>query len=353
MAFWGQLTVRRYPIAVWPSLRVPWPELALTFRRVFQVGAVLLLAVTWSGGAGDGAGPVSGGLSADAPAEPAARPAPAVTLATVPTSEVAASSTVETPATVASSWSAPPAPVALAPAPPAVSSAVALVERALALYGVSIVLDGQDWGADEASQVTNIGAVLSALERLPASVRSAVMSHRYGPLTFVSNSQGRTLGGWQPYGGSPMGFYTNSDRGADGVVPANQVVLIPGFSEMSIAHEILHAYQFRNIEPEQYALAMLGDEMRSFAQATGWRQVGTDEQVRQALNQPWSALDALYVYEGRPLTYTTGDGATGTLEPPNPIEAFAMVGSLYYTRPSWLLLPEWPEYWAWFDANLG
>ena len=34
-------------------------------------------------------------------------------------------------------------------------------------------------------------------------------------------------------------------------------------------------------------LVLLGDEMRSFMAAAGWRQVGTDEQVRAAANQPW------------------------------------------------------------------
>ncbi len=88
-------------------------------------------------------------------------------------------------------------------------------------------------------------------------------------------------------------------------------------------------------------------------EATGWRQSGSDEQVRQAVNQPWSALDSLYVYEGRPLTYSTASGATGTIAPANPIEAFAVTGSIYYTRPSWMPLPDWPEYWAWFQANVG
>ncbi len=98
---------------------------------------------------------------------------------------------------------------------------------------------------------------------------------------------------------------------------------------------------------------MLQPEMRSFMEAVGWRQTGSDEEVRQAVGQPWSALDSLYVYEGRALSYSTTGGATSTITAANPIEAFAIAGSFYYTRPSWILLPEWPEYWAWFRANLG
>jgi hypothetical protein len=121
---------------------------------------------------------------------------------------------------------------------------------------------------------------------------------------------------------------------------------------MSIGHEIIHAYQFRNYGPDQYVLALLGEEMRSFMAATGWRQAGTDEQVREAANQPWDVVNGLYVYEGRPLTYTTAGGSDVSLSPPNPLEAFAVAGSIYYTRPSGMPLPDWPEYWFWFQANL-
>jgi hypothetical protein len=92
--------------------------------------------------------------------------------------------------------------------------------------------------------------------------------------------------------------------------------------------------------------------MRSFMAATGWRQAGTDEQVREAANQPWDVVNGLYVYEGRPLTYTTAGGSNVSLSPPNPLEAFAVAGSSYYTRPSGMPLPDWPEYWFWFQANL-
>jgi len=48
------------------------------------------------------------------------------------------------------------------------------------------------------------------------------------------------------------------------------------------------------------------------------------------------------VYEGRPLSYVTSGGASTTISVANPIEAFAIAGSIYYTRPSWMPLPDWP-----------
>jgi hypothetical protein len=259
------------------------------------------------------------------------------------------SSAVQAPRTAASSWSAGPTPVPPAPAPPPAPEAIRLAAQASEAYGVRIVLDGQDWGPNEASQVANVQAVISAIDRLPDTVISAVVAHAHGPLTFVSNDQGRTLDGWQPYGDHPRTYYTNSDQGPGGYHASNQVVVSVGASSMSIGHEVLHAYQFRNVGPDEYALALLQPEVRSFMEATGWRQSGSDEQVRQAVNQPWSALDSLYVYGGRPLTYSTAS----TIAPTNPVEAFAVTGSIYYTRPSWMPLPDWPEYWAWFNANVG
>jgi len=263
------------------------------------------------------------------------------------------SSAVQAPRTAASSWSAGPTPVPPALAPPSAPEAVRLASQASEAYGVHIVLEGQDWGPNEASQVANIQAVISAIDRLPDTVISAVVAHAHGPLAFVSNDQGRTLDGWQPYGGHPRTYYTNSDQGPGGYHASNQVVASVGATSMSIGHEVLHAYQFRNVSPDEYALALLQPEMRAFMEATGWRQSGSDEQVRQTINQPWSALDSLYVYEGRPLTYSTASGATSTIAPSNPIEAFAVTGSIYYTRPSWMPLPDWPEYWAWFRGNLA
>jgi hypothetical protein len=345
-----------------PSTPLPSPTLTEAPGVPEKASDLVLTGAADGGQAGDSASattvPTEAAQIEPPPAEPSPTPLPTATPSTPETPDPVASSWSATPEPlapdpVASSSSATPEPVPQAPVPTPQPVADRLVQEAAQRFGIQIVLDGQDWGEGEAAQTTNIGAVIGAMEQLPQSVVSAVTAHAYGPLTFVSNRQGRTLAGWQPYGNFPMGFYTNSDRGSAGSVPANQVVLIPGFAEMSIGHEILHAYQFRNVGPDQYVLALLGDEMRSFMAAAGWRQVGTDEQVRAAANQPWDVVNSLYVYEGRPLTYTTVGGSTVTLSPPNPLEAFAVAGSVYYTRPSGTPLPDWPEYWDWFQANLG
>ncbi len=285
--------------------------------------------------------------------EPTAEASPGIEITAAVAVPEPTSSSVQAPRTAASSWSAGPTPVPPAPASPSQPEAARLAAEAGDAYGVRIVLEGQDWGPNEASQVANVQAVISAVDRLPDTVISAVVAHAHGSLAFVSNNQGRTLGGWQPYGDHPMTYYTNSDQGPGGYHASNQVVLSVGATSMSIGHEILHAYQFRNVSADEYALALLQPQMRSFMEATGWRQIGSDDQVRQTINQPWSAVDSLYVYEGRTLTYSTSSGATSTITPTNPIEAFAATGSIYYTRPSWMPLPDWPEYWAWFQANVG
>lgn len=265
---------------------------------------------------------------------------------------VAASVTSGSPVAVASSWSMAPTFSPPSPAIEAGASARWLAQQAAALYGVEIVLDGQDWGDDEAAQVENIGAVVSAMASLPASVSSSVASHPAGPLAFVSNGHGRTRDGWQPYGDRNISFYTNSDRGPAGYRPAHQVVLARGADRMTVAHEVLHAYQFRNAAPDQYALVLLDEQMRSFMAATGWRQKASDDEVLAAAHRPWETISTLFAYEGQPLTYADEAGRPVSLDLSNPIEAFATAGAIYYAHPQGLQLPDWPEYWSWFRQHL-
>ncbi len=257
----------------------------------------------------------------------------------------------------------PPAadPTPQPPITPAVQAAppeVQLAQRALDLFGVIVVLEGQEWGDDPNVRLANIQAAISALARLPQRVVAAISNgHPHGPLHILCHNHGRTLGGWQPYGDFPIGFYTNSDHDpATGVArPANQVVIIPGFADASIGHELLHVYQFRAVPPDRYGLAMLGEEMKSFCQAVGWVRLGGDEEIQAAsqATSSWADFNALFEYRGRELAYTTASGASNVLRPPNPLEAYAVAGSFYYTRPSSLSLPDWPAYWSWFSANLG
>lgn len=218
-------------------------------------------------------------------------------------------------------------------------------------YGVRILTSGQDWGADKGLQLRNIGAIGSALSSLPTGVRVATNSSL--PLTFLSNHSGMTEAGWEPYGAREANFYSNEDVSTSGRAAANQVVLQPGSNSQTITHEIMHAYQMLGIAPGQYALALLTPDMKSFMQATGWTQLGSDDDVRAAAGSGWDALNAMFQYNGRPLTYQNEFGDSLSLFIPNPIEAYAEAGGLYYGHSSALTLPEWPEYWDWFSAHLG
>jgi len=248
---------------------------------------------------------------------------------------------------------APPPPAPAVQAPPSSPEEEAAAE-ALANYGIIIVLDGQDWGSDEGTRLTNISSVVGAFASLPGGVRAAIAGHRHGRLRVLSNRTGGTLMDWHPYGSFPIGFYTNSDR-STGVVPANEVVCVPGFAYMSIGHEMLHSFQFRNVAPDSYGSAMVGPEMKSFSQATGWVQLASDAEVAAtaASDPSWSRFNSLFRYEGQPLTYINSGGNPAALTAINPIEAFAITGSFLYTRPRWIAQPDWPDYWDWFRGNLG
>jgi len=218
-------------------------------------------------------------------------------------------------------------------------------------FGVRIVRAGQDWGSSEELQVRNLTAVRAALSGVPATVRATV--NQETPLTFLSNHTGATEGGWQPYGAREANYYTNEDISSDGTGRSNQVVLQPGSTSQTIAHEVMHAHQMRDVATGQYALALLSPEMKSFMQATGWTQLGSDDDVRAAIPGGWDAVNALFQYTGRTLAYENEFGDSLTLYTPNPVEAFAEAAGLYYGHNSALILHDWPEYWGWFQANVG
>ena len=253
--------------------------------------------------------------------------------------------------TVGQDWTATPAPAAssanLAPA------AAALLANVEAHYGVLIAAHRQDWGDDEAEQLRNLGAVQATLQALPTSLLSKITVGQSSPLTFLSNEHGQTVSGWQPYGDRAANYYTNEDHGPAGSQPSNQVVLQPGSSAQTIAHELVHAYQLRDTAPGAFVAAMLTPEMKSFMQATGWKQLATDEQVLAVQTGSWDAINALFSYEGRPLSYVNEYGSVATLYGPNPLEAFAEAAGLYYAHSTAITLPNWADYWAWFDANLN
>ena len=266
---------------------------------------------------------------------------------------VALSAASASPTPVASSWSATPVFDPPAPAPALTPAALALAQETGSRFGIDIVTDGQDWGTAEAEQTANISAVASAMEMLPLRVTSSVVSSPRGTLSVLSNREGRTLDGWKPYGGSERSFYTNSDQGPGGYRAANEIVLSTGSGPMTVAHEMIHGWTFRGVAPDEYVLALLGDEMRSFMTATGWRQLTGDDEVRAVAREPWEKVNAMFAYTGPELAFVDENGVSATFQASNPLEAIASLGAIYYARPAAMPLPAWAEIWAWFDANLG
>jgi hypothetical protein len=267
----------------------------------------------------------------------------AALIAVVAADDVSVSSEVyEAPvvAPVASSWSQDPEFVPAAPAAELSSSAMALVRYANEEFGIEIKTSGQDWGATEIDQVANIGAVVSAWERLPASVRSAVADHRHGSLRILSNTQGRTSGGWQPYGDAMTSFYTNSDQSEAGYGPSHQIVLATGADVETALHEIFHAYEMRNVGADQYVAALLEEEMLSFMETSGWTLLVSQDELLASAHEPWETINGLFAYEGP----DTAHGA-------NPLEAFASAAATFYGNGS----SEFgqPDLSAWLSANLS
>lgn len=254
--------------------------------------------------------------------------------------------------TVGDDWSATPAPAPQFETGALDPQATALVAQIEAQYGVRIVVSGQHWGDDASTQLRNLGAVAAALESLPDGLVAEVVDGPGGPLTFLSNDHGRTEAGWQPYGDRAANFYSNEDRGVVSG-PANQVILQPGSTGRTITHELVHAYQLRETAPGAYVTALLTPEMKSFMQSTGWRQLVSDQELMQVNAGSWDAINALFVYEGRPLSYVNDAGSQSSLYAPNPLEAFAESAALYYAHGPAVPLPDWAEYWSWFASNLG
>lgn len=281
---------------------------------------------------------------------PNATPAPR--LSNAATAEPTAEPSITLAPTIDGAWSATPAATTPAPTTQVADPVATLVASIEAQYGVRVLTAGQDWGRDEASQLRNLGAVSTALASIPDNVRAANAGNASGPLTFLSNNSGSTEDGWQPYGERAANFYSNEDFVAGAHVAANQIVLQPGSTAQTIAHEMMHAYQLRGQAPGDYAGALLTLEMKSFMQATGWTQLVSDEEVRSHAAS-WESLNADFSYSGLPLAYHNERGETAMLFAPNPLEAYAEVGGLYYAHSAGTTLPDWPEYWGWFSANVG
>jgi hypothetical protein len=345
----------------------------LTRRVLIMTSAIVFCAVVVTIAFARGRDP-SNAAPAGIVADSVMTPAPAAAAASAPTAETQSPTLAPSPQntdappsvapvipsiavtvtpTVDGAWSATPAVSTPAPSTGLAPSAAAMASSLEEQYGVRIVTTDQDWGTDETAQLRNIGAVGAALAGVPTSVRSAVANNAGGALTYLSNDGGRSEAGWQPYGDRQANFYSNEDVVAGNHVAANQIVLQPGSTAQTAAHEMMHAYQMRDEAPGGYALALLTPELKSFMQATGWQQLASDDEIRAAASGPWATLDADFAYTGRPLTYAGENGDMLSLFAPNPLEAFAEAGGLYYAHSAATTLPDWPEYWGWFAANIG
>jgi hypothetical protein len=274
-------------------------------------------------------------ISAGAPPDPTFAPAPTTT--PVVGSAVTATPSVATPG----------------PAVQLTQTASDFADQIESQHGVRIARTSQNWGSTQNDQMRNLTSVAAALQSLPSDLVAEVIENDGGTLVFLSNNSGSTEAGWQPYGNRAANYYTNEDESPNGRIAANQVVMQTGSTSQTIGHELIHAYQMRDIDPGEYVLALLTDEMKSFMQATGWRQLASDEQIRASSSASWSDVNRFFVYEGRPLNYINEHGTILTLYAPNPMEAYAESAGLYYARSFATPLPDWPEYWAWFDASLG
>lgn len=276
-------------------------------------------------------------------------PAATGTTTVTPTVGEAASATP----TLGEAWSATPTSSTPGPTAGLWPAAADLVDQIEAEWGIDVVTEGQNWGSTEAQQLKNLGALAGALEALPANAVAAATHNDHGTLAVLSNNAGRTLAGWQPYGSGAANFYATEDFGSDGRFETSQIVLQTGSSQMTIAHELLHAYQMRDVASGMYGEALLTDEMTSFMAATGWQPNVSAEVLATSVDGSWESIGALFDYSGPELVYESEIGEMVHAHTPNPVEAFAVVGALYYSAPEGTPVPGWADYWAWFDANLG
>ena len=308
--------------------------------------------------AAEHATPAAAVPATDAPsasAAPTSISAPAATAGVAATNPATPTSvsTVSVAPTLADAWSATaPAETAAPDAAlsPAASELVTAIESE---WGVTVVVSGQDWGLAEAAQMRNLGALAGALDSLPPGVVSLATDNSHGSLSILSNEAGRTLDGWQPYGPGAANFYASQDWDGNGHTVTSQIVLQTGANQVTIAHELLHAYQMRDAPSGSYGQALLTDEMRAFTAAAGWVQVVSDEELQSQVHGSWEEIAALFRYDGADLSYISETGETLQAFTPNPIEAFTAIGALIYAAPDGTELPDWTEYKRWFEANLG
>lgn len=216
-------------------------------------------------------------------------------------------------------------PAAVPAAPPLAPAPVHSGER-WAADGITLVFEGQEWDAD------SLAGVDLALSKLPPGIRAHLGNRELGGMTILVNRFGRTLAGKQPYAGAANFFSTNDGR--------NELVLFPGQTAQTMLHEMGHAYNLRRIPAGRYALVLLDPEMQSFMAATGWKVLGTADEIRAARDH----MGVRTAYEG---TFTWPRISNN-----DPLEDFANSFALYFLNPEDLKARS-AERFAWFAANVA
>jgi hypothetical protein len=192
--------------------------------------------------------------------------------------------------------------------------------------GIVLVSEGQDWDAASYAGVEDV------LSRLPASVRASLGNRSNGPLHILVNIAGRTMSGWQPYGG-PANYFSTLEG-------TNEIVLFPKQSPKTIAHELGHAYNLRNVSNGRQAMVLLDPQMQSFMVAASWTVLTPGDQVRNLVDH----FDASVVLTTAPVW--------ASLSHNNPLEDFAESFALFYMDPEGLAKLS-PARYEWFVANLA
>ena len=174
-------------------------------------------------------------------------------------------------------------------------------------YGVEVVVEGQEWNEQSLRNVEH------ALSLLPDHVVSNLGNPEYGPLHVLSNREGATLDGFQPYV-SGANFYSNHNE-------RNELVLLPNARVFTVLHELAHAYQMRDVPSDRYAWVIAQPELQAYMEATGWELVSSDAELQEAR----SIADLEFAYHG-PQVWNY-------LSNFDPAEDYANAFALYFSDP--------------------
>lgn len=191
---------------------------------------------------------------------------------------------------------------------------------------IVLVDGGANWDTMTRAQI------LEAIALLPRSVLSHLGNSGLGPIIINVNSEGRTLGGRQPYGAAANFFSTNEGR--------NELVLFPQQGTLTVLHELGHAFNLRNIPAGSYAQVMLDQEMQSFLAVAGWQILTPAETLKGLKDQ--AKIEFRY---GGPVIWPNPSRE-------DPLEDFANSFAYYFAAPETLRQLS-PERYQWFASLMS